>query len=69
MGIKGGIKTITDLMEISARTAPKALGQDLIEVIVVEDDQRIVIGRDMIKIAGERDLPNFARDGQNRHRF
>lgn len=52
-------------MELAARTAPKAVGQDFIEVRVLEDEERVRLGNDMIAIAEERSSPNWVRDGQN----
>jgi len=52
-------------MELAARTAPKAAGQDFIEARVLDDDERIALGDDMIALAQERSSPNWTRDGQN----
>jgi uncharacterized ferredoxin-like protein len=59
------IRTVGGLMTLAARTAPKAVGQDFIEATLLEDDQRMAIGQDMIKIAEERRIPGFERDGRN----
>jgi uncharacterized ferredoxin-like protein len=52
-------------MELAARTAPKAVGQDFIEARVLEDEERIALGNDLLAIAADRSSPNWERDGQN----
>jgi uncharacterized ferredoxin-like protein len=52
-------------MEISARTAPKAVGKDFIEVKILTGEQKDALGRDMLAIGGERNNPGYKRDGQN----
>ncbi len=65
MAIQDTVRMVGGLMELAARTAPKAVGQDFIEVKVLEEEERLAVGRDMIAIAEERSSPNWARDGQN----
>ncbi len=65
MAIKDSIFLVAGLMEIAARTAPKAVGQDFIEVTVLVDEQRIALGEDMLSIAQERGIYGFERDGRN----
>ena len=52
-------------MAVAARTAPKAGGQDFIEVTLLSDSERITVGNDMIQISKERGIPGFERDGKN----
>ena len=52
-------------MAVAARTAPKAGGQDFIEVILLSDSERIAVGNDMIQMAKERGIWGFDRDGKN----
>ena len=59
------VSIVAKLMELSARTAPKALGKDFIEVIILTDEQKNTLGREMFKVSEERTNPGFKRDGQN----
>lgn len=52
-------------MAVSARTAPKAVGEDFIEVMLLSDSDRIAVGKDMILVGRERGIQGFERDGQN----
>src|SRR5512136_2180306 len=65
MPIKDTLKFVGDLMAVSARTAPKAGGEDYVEISVLSDSERIALGNDMIQIGRERKLAGFERDGQN----
>jgi len=65
MALKDTVRLVADLMELAARTAPKAVGQDFIEARVLEDEERVALGNDLISIGSERSSPNWERDGQN----
>lgn len=65
MTLKDAVGLVGGLMEISARTAPKAAGQDFIEIKLVDESERIALGTDMIQVSKERSIPGFERDGQN----
>jgi len=65
MALKETVRSVGDLMELAARTAPKAVGQDFIEAQVLSEEERIALGEDMVKIAKERGIAGFERDGQN----
>lgn len=65
MTLKDTVRFVGELMAVSARTAPKAAGKDFIEVMLLADSERFVLGTDMIKIGKERGNPGFERDGQN----
>ena len=65
MSTKEAVRFIGELMAVSARTAPKAVGQDYIEVKLAEESERVALGTDMIAIGKERGIPGFERDGQN----
>jgi uncharacterized ferredoxin-like protein len=65
MAIKDTVMMVADLMEVAARTAPKGLGKDLIEILVMTDEQRIAVGNEMISMSREPAHANFDRDGQN----
>lgn len=53
------------LMELAARTAPKAMGKDFIETALLTDERKNRLGEDLIEIGRERGIPGFQRDGQN----
>jgi uncharacterized ferredoxin-like protein len=65
MAIKDTVKMVADLMEVAARTAPKAVGKDFIEIKVLSDEERIAVGNEMMLMAEDPGRPNFDRDGQN----
>ena len=65
MSVKDAVNMVGGLMEISARTAPKAAGQDFVEVKLVDESERVALGTDMIQVSKERAIPGFERDGQN----
>src|SRR5512145_3543892 len=65
MPLKNTVGMVAELMELSARTAPKGVGQDFIEIKVLTDEERMAVGNDMIALAAERDKPGFDRDGRN----
>ncbi len=65
MSLKETVRFVGELMALSARTAPKAVGQDFIEIRLLTDSERIAVGNDMIQVAKERSSPGFERDGQN----
>jgi len=56
---------VAKLMELSARTAPKAVGKDLIEVKILTGKQKDALGREMLAIGEEKNSPGYKRDGQN----
>ncbi len=65
MTMKETVAFVGELMALSARTAPKAVGQDFIEARVLSDSERVALGNDMIGIGRERGIQGFERDGQN----
>jgi uncharacterized ferredoxin-like protein len=65
MAMKETVRFVGELMALSARTAPKAVGEDFIEVKLLSDSERITLGNDMIQIGKERGVWGFERDGQN----
>jgi uncharacterized ferredoxin-like protein len=65
MVIKDTVRMVADLMEVAARTAPKAVGKDFIEIKVLTDEERNALGNEMMRMGGEPGRPNFDRDGQN----
>lgn len=65
MAMKDTVRTVGELMALAARTAPKAVGKDFIEVLLLSDSERIALGKDMIQVGKERGVWGFERDGQN----
>ncbi|HIH01650.1 TPA: hypothetical protein HA259_06215 [Thermoplasmata archaeon] len=65
MSLKDAVRTVAELMELSARTAPKAAGQDYIETKLLDESERIALGTDMVQVSKERSISGFERDGQN----
>ncbi|NLK25080.1 MAG: hypothetical protein GX307_00685 [Euryarchaeota archaeon] len=65
MTLKDTVRIVGSLMELAARTAPKAVGQDFIEAMVLTDEQKVAVGKELFNIAQERGQVNWERDGQN----
>jgi uncharacterized ferredoxin-like protein len=65
MATKDTVRFVAELMAVAARTAPKAAGQDFIEVQILSDSERITLGNDMIQVGKERGIYGFERDGKN----
>ncbi len=65
MSTKETVGFVAELMAVAARTAPKAAGEDFIEVRVLSDSERVTLGNDMIQVGRERAIWGFERDGQN----
>lgn len=56
---------IAGMMAVAARTAPKAKGDDFIEINVISGKDLNLLADDMIKYGEESGRPNFDRDGEN----
>lgn len=65
MSIKETVRFVGELMVLSARTAPKAVGQDFIEARLLSETERVALGNDMVQIGKQRGIQGFERDGQN----
>jgi uncharacterized ferredoxin-like protein len=65
MALKETVRTVGQLMELAARTAPKATGKDFIEIKLLDDEEKQVLADDMKKLSQERTSPGFERDGKN----
>lgn len=63
--MNAAIKTVAELMELSARTAPKAAGKDFIEVKTLYGKEKDAVGKEMLVIGDQRKLAGFTRDGNN----
>jgi len=52
-------------MELAARTAPKAMGKDFLETVLLTDEQRMLLGEEMVAHGKNENIIGFMRDGQN----
>ena len=59
-----GVDIVAELMKVAAITAPKAVGQDYIEVKVCTDCEMKKISADMIKVGEEKGTKNWDRDAE-----
>lgn len=63
--MKGIMQTVAGLMELSACTAPKSLGQDFVRSKVVSGDDLIALADAMDHYGKEKGAVNFDRDAEN----
>lgn len=64
--MKQAVKTVAELMELAARTAPKAAGMDFIVLKVISEEEEIrALAAEMVKYRDEVGKKNFDRDGRN----
>ena len=61
----GELRTVAELMAISARTAPKSAGHDFIVTKIIEDEECVNLGDEMIAYGVRSGKKNFDRDGEN----
>ncbi len=59
------INTVAKMMALAARTAPKAIGKDYLEIKIIEGDQVAKLADEMIRYGKESGRPNYDRDGAN----
>ncbi len=59
------LQTVTDLMAIAARTAPKAAGKDFVVTKVLVGDDLKRLGDEMARYGARVGKKNFDRDGRN----
>ncbi|MCX7839659.1 MAG: DUF2148 domain-containing protein [Anaerolineae bacterium] len=59
------LQTVTDLMQVAARTAPKSGGKDFVVVKVIEGDDCKRLADEMIKFGEKTQKKNFDRDARN----
>ena len=62
---KAALKDIAEFMCLSARTAPKAKGQDNLVIIMLTDGEKQKLISEMEKIGKQRSRPGFLRDAEN----
>jgi len=60
-----GITTVTGLMAIAARTAPKARGMDNLEIIVIGTEENEQLRRGMLEYSRKHNRPSFERDARS----
>jgi len=60
-----GIDTIAQLMAVAAVTAPKAKGQNFVQVKILKEKEVQALGKAMIAYQGKSKQKNFERDGKN----
>ncbi len=60
-----GIKTIAELMAVSAKTAPKSAGKDFVYIKIIEGEDIKKMAEAMYKYGEESGKKNFDRDGKN----
>ncbi len=60
-----GIQTVANLMALSARTAPKAAGEDFVVIEIIEGKDIQRLGEEMIAYGDESGKKDFDRDGTN----
>lgn len=65
ISMQDAIETVANLMALSAKTAPKGKGEDFIKIKILVGNEKDKVAEDMFKIAQERNLPLFTRDGNN----
>lgn len=65
LGEREAILEVAKLMQVAARTAPKALGVDDILTLIVYGDEKDGIAEKMEEIAEERKIDLFKRDAKN----
>jgi uncharacterized ferredoxin-like protein len=59
------LRVVAELMAISARTAPKALGKDFIVTEIIEGDDVQTLAKKMYEYGERTGRKNFDRDGAN----
>ncbi len=60
-----GIQTVANLMALSARTSPKAVGQDFVVIKILEGEDIQRLGEEMMAYGQENKKKHFDRDGEN----
>ena len=63
--VQDAVASICQLMAVAAVTAPKAKGEDFVEVLAVHGETLQALGQAMIAYGEESGKKNFDRDGKN----
>lgn len=61
----GAVEQIAKLMALAARTAPKAKGLDLLEIVVLSGEDVVKLSAKMKEIGDREKHPTFLRDAEN----
>jgi uncharacterized ferredoxin-like protein len=61
----GELTIVAELMAVAARTAPKAMGQDFLVTKIVEGEECVKLGDEIIAYGERAGKKNFDRDGNN----
>lgn len=64
MDLKDAVSLVASLMEVSACTAPKSLGQNFVKTKVLAGEELKVLASEMEKYGREKGDPNFDRDAE-----
>jgi uncharacterized ferredoxin-like protein len=59
-----GIKEVAKYMAIAARTAPKAVGRDFIQIRIIEGDEIMKLADAMVRFGDEAGRKGFDRDAK-----
>lgn len=59
------VETVARLMELSARTAPKATGVDAIKTMIIPEEDLVTLAREMREFGKRHGIPYFIRDANN----
>jgi len=62
--MEDGVGIVAELMRLAAVTAPKAVGQDFIEVKVCGRGEMDKVAKEMLAIGKEKKTPNWDRDAK-----
>ncbi|NLA26598.1 MAG: hypothetical protein GX878_04310 [Firmicutes bacterium] len=59
------METVAKMMALSARTAPKAVGADFVEIKILSGKEIEELAAEMIRYSREEGKHNYDRDGEN----
>jgi len=59
------VKLAAQFMALAARTAPKGMGKDFLEIRVVTGEDKDKLGDEMVRYATKKRSAGYARDGKN----
>ena len=62
--MKDALKMAAQFMALSARTAPKTVGKDYIEIKIIEDDKLAKLGEEMVAYGEKHGDKSYDRNGR-----
>lgn len=65
MAMEKEMLSVAGMMAVAARTAPKAKGEDFVEIKVISGAEVNRLADDMVRYGVEKGKANFDRDGEN----